>query len=82
MPIVPLAPNTGVFKIDEVLHGPPVLNGFTGKEITVMFSESPAARWRCGHSLCHELAIRGEHRRNRNRENGTQGAREYAQRDP
>ncbi|HEY6254153.1 MAG TPA: hypothetical protein VI685_29725 [Candidatus Angelobacter sp.] len=40
MSIVPAAPNTGVFKIDQILHGPSVLSGFAGKEITVIFQES------------------------------------------
>lgn len=44
MSMAPSAPNAGVFKIDEILHGPPVLNGFAGKEITVMFNESAVAR--------------------------------------
>lgn len=44
MSMAPAAPNTGVFKIEEILHGPHVLNGFAGKEITVMFGDGPAAR--------------------------------------
>lgn len=43
MSLVPPAPNTGVFTIDEILHGPPVLNGFAGREITVVFKESGTA---------------------------------------
>lgn len=40
MSMVAAAPNTGVFKIDQILHGPSVLSGFAGKEITVIFQES------------------------------------------
>jgi hypothetical protein len=43
MAMVPASANTGVFQIDEVLHGPPVLDGFAGKEITVLFQDSAAA---------------------------------------
>lgn len=38
MPMVAAA-NAGVFRIEEILHGPPVLKDFTGKEITVIFKE-------------------------------------------
>jgi len=50
MPMVPASANTGVFQIDEIFHGPPVLNSFAGKEITVLFSDSEAAP-RTGQSL-------------------------------
>ena len=43
MAMVPASANTGVFQIDEVLHGPAVLSGFAGKEITVLFQDSAAA---------------------------------------
>lgn len=43
MSLVPAAPNIGVFTIDEILHGPAVLRGFAGKEITVVFKESGTA---------------------------------------
>jgi hypothetical protein len=50
MPMVPASANTGVFQVDEILHGPPVLNNFAGKEITVLFSDSGPAP-RAGESL-------------------------------
>jgi hypothetical protein len=50
MPMVLASANTGVFQIDEILHGPPVLNSFAGKEITVLFRDSVAAP-RAGESL-------------------------------
>jgi hypothetical protein len=31
MPIDPAVRNVGVFRIDEILSGPPVLNGFAGR---------------------------------------------------
>ena len=37
MPIDPAVQNTGVFRIEEILSGPPVLNGFAGRDITVVF---------------------------------------------
>jgi hypothetical protein len=40
MPIDPTVPNVGVFKIDEILHGPKELGGFAGREITVVFRDS------------------------------------------
>jgi len=49
MPMVLASANTGVFQIDEILHGPPVLKSFAGKEITVLFSDSGALR--AGESL-------------------------------
>lgn len=44
MSIEPVPPNAGIFKIDEILHGPPLLNGFADKEITVLFKEPSAVR--------------------------------------
>jgi hypothetical protein len=44
MSMAPVPPNAGIFKIDEILHGPPLLNGFADKEITVLFKESSAVR--------------------------------------
>lgn len=42
MSIVPNSANVGIFRIDEILHGPAVLSGFAGRSITVML-ENPAA---------------------------------------
>ena len=42
--IVSPSANVGTFKISEILHGPSVLRGFAGKEITVMFDESKPIR--------------------------------------
>jgi len=39
MPIDPAVQNVGVFRIDEILSGPPVLNGFAGRDITVVFRD-------------------------------------------
>ena len=39
MPIDPAVRNVGVFRIDEILSGPPVLNGFAGRDITVVFRD-------------------------------------------
>jgi hypothetical protein len=39
MPIDPTVPNVGVFKVDEILHGPRQLGGFAGREITVVFKD-------------------------------------------
>lgn len=55
-------PNAGVFKVEEILHGPKLLNGFNGKEITVLFNDPSSARagessilfatsWQYGRSL-------------------------------
>jgi len=44
MSMVPVTPNAGIFKIDEILHGPPLLDGFANREITVLFKESSAVR--------------------------------------
>lgn len=39
IPIDPAVQNVGVFRIDEILSGPPVLNGFAGRDITVVFRD-------------------------------------------
>lgn len=39
MPIDPAVQNVGVFRIDEILSGPTVLNGFAGRDITVVFRD-------------------------------------------
>jgi hypothetical protein len=39
MPIDPTVRNVGVFRIEEILSGPPVLNGFAGRDITVVFRD-------------------------------------------
>lgn len=55
-------PNAGVFKVEEILHGPRVLDGFKGKEITVLFNDLRSVRtgessvlfatsWQYGQSL-------------------------------
>jgi hypothetical protein len=39
MTIDPTVQNVGVFRIEEILSGPPVLAGFTGRDITVVFTD-------------------------------------------
>lgn len=42
--VVEDSPNLGIFKIDEILHGPAVLSGFAGKSITVLLADVATAR--------------------------------------
>ena len=44
MSIDPTPPNAGLFRIDEILHGPRELSGFAGKEITVLFNDAGSVR--------------------------------------
>jgi len=44
MPIDPTVPNVGVFRVDEILHGPKELKGFAGREITVVFKDPGEVR--------------------------------------
>jgi hypothetical protein len=62
MPIEPAVSNAGIFKVEEVLHGPKELRGFNGREITVLFNDPASVRagessvlfatsWQYGQSL-------------------------------
>jgi hypothetical protein len=44
MSMVTASPNAGIFRIEEILHGPRLLDGFANREITVLFKESSAVR--------------------------------------
>lgn len=44
MALDPTPPNAGLFRIDEILHGPRELSGFAGNEITVLFNDAGSVR--------------------------------------